>query len=104
MDRRLKGPEGTRVASKKCYKGPSQGSRADLLVFQVELKHLDKEVDQTEVVHTKFVLGSDGEYSTPASCSSILTSFPGAHSWVRNTLGIQMEGDVTGTFRSKLSR
>lgn len=47
---------------------------------RVVLKHLrtaDGEID-TEVVHAKFVVGADG-----------------AHSWVRKSLGIQMEGEQT---------
>ena len=44
------------------------------------LKHLDKESgDDTEIVHAKFVVGTDG-----------------AHSWVRKTLGISMDGEQTG--------
>ena len=49
------------------------------LLGKVTLKHLDCEEDGAEVVHAKFVLGSDG-----------------AHSWVRRTLGIKMDGDSTG--------
>ncbi|KAJ7580156.1 FAD binding domain-containing protein [Mycena floridula] len=46
----------------------------------VELKHLDPEENQSEseTVHAKFVLGSDG-----------------AHSWVRKTMNIDMEGEQT---------
>ncbi|KAF8628709.1 hypothetical protein AX17_005932 [Amanita inopinata Kibby_2008] len=47
---------------------------------RVMLKHLDSLDDQvaTEVVHAKFVIGTDG-----------------AHSWVRKSLGIAMEGEQT---------
>ncbi|KAF8333838.1 FAD binding domain-containing protein [Amanita rubescens] len=47
---------------------------------QVTLKHLNAPVDQpsTEAVNAKFVLGTDGK------C---------AHSWVRKSLDIQMEGE-----------
>jgi phenol 2-monooxygenase (NADPH) len=44
------------------------------------LKHLDKESgDDAEIVRVKFVVGADG-----------------AHSWVRKTLGISMDGEQTG--------
>lgn len=44
------------------------------------LRHLDKESgDDAEIVHAKFVVGADG-----------------AHSWVRKTLGISMDGEQTG--------
>ena len=47
---------------------------------QVVLKHLAKESgDDTEIVRAKFVVGADG-----------------AHSWVRKTLGISMDGEQTG--------
>jgi phenol 2-monooxygenase len=49
---------------------------------QVVLRHLDEESrdsDDMEVVHAKFVVGADG-----------------AHSWVRKTLGISMDGEQTG--------
>ncbi|KAI0738661.1 FAD binding domain-containing protein [Daedaleopsis nitida] len=47
---------------------------------KVVLKYLDAEDDQSasEVVHAKFVVGADG-----------------AHSWVRKTLGITLEGEQT---------
>ncbi|PCH36404.1 hypothetical protein WOLCODRAFT_140399 [Wolfiporia cocos MD-104 SS10] len=49
---------------------------------KVVLKHLDaaatEDATETEIVHAKFVLGADG-----------------AHSWVRKSLGIAMEGDQT---------
>ncbi|RPD52967.1 hypothetical protein L226DRAFT_511090 [Lentinus tigrinus ALCF2SS1-7] len=45
---------------------------------KVTLKRLDLEEDDIEIVHAKFVLGADG-----------------AHSWVRNVLGIKLEGDNT---------
>lgn len=44
------------------------------------LKHLDRaEGEDTEVVHAKYVVGADG-----------------AHSWVRKTMGIDMDGEQTG--------
>ena len=44
------------------------------------LRHLDKELgDDAEIVRAKFVVGADG-----------------AHSWVRKTLGISMDGEQTG--------
>ncbi|KAI0642304.1 FAD binding domain-containing protein [Trametes meyenii] len=43
---------------------------------KVVLKHLSSPENDTEVVHAKFVIGADG-----------------AHSWVRKTVGISMEGD-----------
>ena len=47
---------------------------------QVVLRHLDKEPgDVMEIVRAKFVVGADG-----------------AHSWVRKTLGISMDGEQTG--------
>ncbi|KAI0628044.1 FAD binding domain-containing protein [Trametes polyzona] len=46
----------------------------------VVLKHLGSDEEKTEVVHAKFVIGTDG-----------------AHSWVRKTLGIGAEGSVTGS-------
>uniref|UniRef100_A0A0W0G6V4 Phenol 2-monooxygenase n=1 Tax=Moniliophthora roreri TaxID=221103 RepID=A0A0W0G6V4_MONRR len=45
---------------------------------RVELQHLQGEANTTEVVHAKYVIGADG-----------------AHSWVRRTLGIVMEGEHT---------
>ncbi|KAH8091642.1 FAD binding domain-containing protein [Cristinia sonorae] len=47
---------------------------------KVTLKHLDAKEgeEETEVVHAKFVIGSDG-----------------AHSWVRKTLGVTMDGEQT---------
>jgi phenol 2-monooxygenase len=49
--------------------------------LQLVLKHLDRESgNDTEAVRAKFVVGSDG-----------------AHSWVRKTLGISMDGEQTGT-------
>ncbi|KAI0675872.1 hypothetical protein C8Q78DRAFT_988353 [Trametes maxima] len=45
---------------------------------KVVLKHTNSPEDADEVVHAKFVIGADG-----------------AHSWVRKTVGISMEGDVT---------
>ncbi|KAI1791906.1 FAD binding domain-containing protein [Ganoderma leucocontextum] len=47
-------------------------------VAKVTLKNLERAEDEVEVVHAKFLLGSDG-----------------AHSWVRKTLDINMEGDNT---------
>nr|VWO97643.1 Efflux pump FUB11 (Fusaric acid biosynthesis protein 11) [Ganoderma boninense] len=47
-------------------------------VAKVTLKNLEREEDDLEILHAKFVLGSDG-----------------AHSWVRKALGIAMEGDNT---------
>ncbi|PCH36421.1 hypothetical protein WOLCODRAFT_108689 [Wolfiporia cocos MD-104 SS10] len=50
---------------------------------KVVLKHLDaaatEGATETEIVHAKFVLGADGS----------------AHSWVRKSLGIAMEGEQT---------
>ncbi|KAI0738708.1 FAD binding domain-containing protein [Daedaleopsis nitida] len=46
---------------------------------KVTLKRLDREENEIEVVKAKFVVGCDG-----------------AHSWVRNTLGIKLDGDQTG--------
>ncbi|KAI0738675.1 FAD binding domain-containing protein [Daedaleopsis nitida] len=45
---------------------------------KVVLEHTDRGDNSTEIVHAKYVIGSDG-----------------AHSWVRKTLGIEMDGDVT---------
>jgi 2-polyprenyl-6-methoxyphenol hydroxylase-like FAD-dependent oxidoreductase len=52
-----------------------------LIYTQVVLKHLTKESEEidTETVYAKFVIGTDG-----------------AHSWVRKTLGIAMDGEQTG--------
>ncbi|KAI0689450.1 FAD binding domain-containing protein [Cerioporus squamosus] len=50
----------------------------DSYTAKAVLEHFDREEDKTEIVHAKFILGSDG-----------------AHSWVRKTLGIEMEGDVS---------
>jgi len=48
--------------------------------LQVVLKHLNRESgNDTEAVRAKFVVGSDG-----------------AHSWIRKTLGISMDGEQTG--------
>jgi 2-polyprenyl-6-methoxyphenol hydroxylase-like FAD-dependent oxidoreductase len=62
-------------------------SRLDLLYLktepmQVVLRHLDRDSgdgDDTETVRAKFVVGADG-----------------AHSWVRKSLGISMDGEQTG--------
>ena len=45
------------------------------------LKHLNPQEGEveTEVVHAKYVVGADG-----------------AHSWVRKTMGIDMDGEQTG--------
>lgn len=44
------------------------------------LRHLDRESgDDGEIVRAKFVVGADG-----------------AHSWMRKTLGISMDGEQTG--------
>nr|VWO96612.1 p-hydroxybenzoate hydroxylase [Ganoderma boninense] len=45
---------------------------------KVTLKHLDSAKGESEIVHAKFVLGSDG-----------------AHSWVRKAFNIPMDGDQT---------
>ncbi|EEB89627.1 hypothetical protein MPER_12256, partial [Moniliophthora perniciosa FA553] len=45
---------------------------------RVELQHLQGETNTMEIVHAKYVVGADG-----------------AHSWVRQTLGIAMEGEHT---------
>ena len=46
------------------------------------LKHLDApEGQDTEIVHAKFVIGADG-----------------AHSWVRKTLNITMDGEQTSQY------
>ncbi|RPD57189.1 hypothetical protein L226DRAFT_511051 [Lentinus tigrinus ALCF2SS1-7] len=50
----------------------------DAYTAKVVLEHFDRKDDKSEIVHAKFILGSDG-----------------AHSWVRKTLGIEVEGDVT---------
>ncbi|PIL24556.1 hypothetical protein GSI_12440 [Ganoderma sinense ZZ0214-1] len=47
-------------------------------VAKVTLRNFERAEDDLEIVHAKFILGSDG-----------------AHSWVRKTLGISMEGDNT---------
>lgn len=62
----------------------------------MELKHLEPTPDQfdTEIVHAKFVLGSDGEDSVDL-CHFRLTCVPGAHSWVRKAFNIAMEGEQT---------
>jgi phenol 2-monooxygenase (NADPH) len=52
------------------------------LVFKIVLKHLDAPEDQqTEIVNAKFVVGADG-----------------AHSWVRKSLGITMDGEQTSKY------
>jgi phenol 2-monooxygenase len=52
-----------------------------LHILKVVLRKLARESgDDTETVHAKFVVGADG-----------------AHSWVRKTLGIAMDGEQTGT-------
>ena len=40
---------------------------------QVALDHFDREVDRTEVVHAKFILGSDGEDHRSIPCYIDLT-------------------------------
>ena len=52
-----------------------------LSILSNVLKHLDVPEGQadTEIVHAKYVLGADG-----------------AHSWVRKSLGISMDGEQTG--------
>ena len=49
-------------------------------ILKVVLRNLTRESgNDTETVHAKFVVGADG-----------------AHSWVRKTLGISMDGEQTG--------
>ncbi len=63
------------------------------------LEHFDREEDKTEIVHAKFILGSDGECRGSHSAHFESYTSAGAHSWVRKTLGIEMEGDVSGALR-----
>ncbi|KAI0352096.1 FAD-linked reductase [Trametes cingulata] len=49
-------------------------------------------IDENEVVHAKFVVGADGKLYL-RRWSLTLIRIPGAHSWVRKTIGIDMKGD-----------
>lgn len=67
---------------------------------KVVLKHLDVpegKVD-TEIVRAKFVLGADGTDIIGTMLRVVLTLIilTGAHSWVRKSCGIAMEGEQTG--------
>ena len=65
-------------------------------VTQVALKRLnDSDNAEDEVVHAKFVVGADGNVRTYVRNVGT-NNIAGAHSWVRRTLGINMEGENTG--------
>ncbi len=53
---------------------------------------------ETEIVHAKFVVGADGQFTS--TMTEVLYAerhcLLGAHSWVRKTLGIAMDGEQTG--------
>lgn len=64
---------------------------------KVTLKRLNVPEDQQEeIVYAKYVLGSDGTLQDLRDFFAHCFSFQGAHSWVRKTLGIAMEGESTG--------
>jgi phenol 2-monooxygenase len=66
---------------------------------QVTLQHLNAPNGQedTEVVHAKFVVGADGTFPImQVQMSESESHSVGAHSWVRRTMGIAMEGEQTG--------
>ena len=59
----------------------------DSYPVKVTLKHLDADAqEETEVVHAKYVLGTDG-----------------GHSWVRRKLGFAMDGEQTGELITKIN-
>jgi len=51
--------------------------------------------DETEIIHAKFVIGADGKQRSRAIRAYRFNSRIGAHSWVRKTLGIMMDGEQT---------
>ncbi len=50
----------------------------------------------TETVHSKFVIGADGQQLNVILAISSDFQVTGAHSWCRRALGIEMEGEQTG--------
>ena len=70
----------------------------DKLFDQVTLKNLECGEDDLEIVHAKFVLGSDGTLAShlESNRNGLHGYTVGAHSWVRKALGISMEGDNSG--------
>ena len=72
------------------------------------LRNLAAEPGQadTEIVHAKYVVGADGE--DPVRL--LLVDYPdtegglsGAHSWVRKSFNIVMDGEQTSTFPDSLT-
>ncbi|KAL1941310.1 hypothetical protein VTO73DRAFT_7522 [Trametes versicolor] len=76
LDKGLKVDRPTIPVSLEISEDEAKLKSPDEYPVKVTLKHLDSVTEDTEVVHVKFVIGSDG-----------------AHSWVRKTLGLKMEGD-----------
>jgi len=61
----------------------------------VTLDHLDTPGKQ-EIVHARYVVGCDGKISVVLRVAQNIKVFAGAHSWVRKTLDITMDGEQTG--------
>ena len=71
------------------------------MIFQIVLKHLDAAPGQPseEAIEAKFVIGADGMYEIYTRSDSVdSVGTLGAHSWIRRTLGIPMEGENTGGY------
>ena len=73
------------------------------------MENLDavEEESKIEIVHAKYVIGTDGEsFNVPPPPPRSGTDIPpvGAHSWVRNALGIEMEGEQSGNLTGLLPR
>ena len=66
------------------------------LLLQAVLQHFDGAEAEREVVNAKFVVGTDGECLALRLLNTSLSLRPGAHSWVRKAMGIQLEGGQTG--------
>lgn len=88
-------------------------------LLKVVLRRLSKDVpadgdpppkldeEGSEIVHAKYVVGADGKLCDLLQAERTVTylhlNSPGAHSWVRKTLGITMDGESTSkTISSRL--
>jgi phenol 2-monooxygenase len=62
----------------------------------VTVNHLKQ--NETETIRARFVVGGDGGASCSVKGSTLKGLFLGAHSWVRKTMRIPVEGDNSGAF------